>query len=77
MVSPRYISVKAGTRLTFSNDDQIEHTVTSGTPEARGDRFDVRLSGKGTTAAVDLTTPGVYRYFCDRHQYMRGEIRVN
>jgi len=36
----------------------------------------VRLEGKGAAAAVELGAPGVYEYFCRRHQSMRGEIRV-
>ena len=27
-------------------------------------------------ASVELREPGVYPYFCNRHQSMRGEIRV-
>ncbi|HEX7785896.1 MAG TPA: plastocyanin/azurin family copper-binding protein [Methylomirabilota bacterium] len=74
--TPGQIDVRAGTRLTWTNQDDIAHTVTSGTPEQREDRFDVALSGRGATASVELREPGVYPYFCRRHQSMRGEIRV-
>lgn len=74
---PGKLDVKAGTRVMWTNQDEIEHTVTAGTPEKRDGRFDLRLNGKGTTAGVEFTQPGVYTYFCDRHQHMRGEIRVN
>ncbi len=73
---PGQLEVKAGTRLAFTNQDDIAHTVTSGTPEQPDGRFDVRLEGKGAAAAVELGAPGVYEYFCRRHQSMRGEIRV-
>jgi len=73
---PGQLEVKAGTRLAFTNQDDIAHTVTSGTPEQPDGRFDVRLEGKGVAATVDLGAPGVYLYFCRRHQSMRGEIRV-
>ncbi len=73
---PGQLEVKTGTRLAFTNQDDIGHTVTSGTPEQPDGRFDVRLDGKGTAATVELREPGTYPYFCRRHQSMRGEIRV-
>lgn len=74
--TPGQIDVRAGTTLTWTNQDDIAHTVTSGTPEQRDDRFDVALSGRGASGSVLLREPGVYPYFCRRHQSMRGEIRV-
>ena len=75
--TPSPVAVEAGTRVTWTNQDDINHTVTSGTPENRDGRFDGKLSGKGTTFTFDFTQPGTYPYFCARHQSMRGEIRVN
>ena len=74
---PGQVDVKAGTRVTWTNGDEITHTVTSGTPAERGGRFAQRLEGRGAAATVELKTPGVYPYFCERHPSMRGEIRVN
>jgi len=73
----RAVEVKAGTAITWTNGDDIEHTVTSGDPEHRTGRFDQRLSGRGSTTTVKLSEPGIYPYFCDRHPSMRGEVRVN
>jgi len=73
---PTPIEVPAGTRVSFTNQDDITHTITSGTPESPDGKFSHRLEGKGATATVDLTKPGVYPYFCERHRSMRGEIRV-
>jgi plastocyanin len=74
---PGAVEVRAGTAVTWTNRDDIEHTVTSGDPEHRGGRFDLHLPGRGTTKTVTFNEPGVYPYFCDRHPSMRGEIRVN
>ena len=74
---PGQLEVKAGTRVTWTNGDEITHTVTSGTPAERDGRFAQRLEGRGAAATVELKTPGVYPYFCERHPSMRGEIRVN
>ncbi len=74
--SPGRLDVNAGTRVVWSNEDQIRHTVTSGTPESPDGRFDLTLADKGASGAVALAQPGLYPYFCARHPHMRGEIRV-
>lgn len=73
---PDQLEVKAGSRVTWTNQDDIEHTVTSGEPGTPDKRFEVKLSGKGARGQVELREPGVYAYFCSRHPSMRGEIRV-
>ena len=74
---PSTLEVKVGARVTWINQDDIAHTVTSGTPENRGGRFDARLNGKGSSFSFTFTQPGTYSFFCNRHQSMRGQIRVN
>src|SRR4026207_2588592 len=59
---PGQIEVPAGTRVTWTNQDDIAHTVTSGTPERREDRFDAALAGKGATASVGRREPGGLPY---------------
>jgi plastocyanin len=72
---PKQIEVKAGTAVTWINQDDIRHTVTSGTPENRDGRFDQPLAAGGKFTFT-FTQPGTYTFFCDRHQHMRGEIHV-
>jgi plastocyanin len=68
------ITVAAGTTVTWTNRDDIPHTVTAddGPPPAyrshpldTGDHF-ARLFDK----------PGTYRYFCSLHPKMRGTVIV-
>jgi len=73
---PGALEVRAGTRVTWTNQDDITHTVTSGRPGSPDGRFDVRLTGKGTSGSATFADPGVYPYFCTRHQSMRGEVVV-
>jgi len=73
---PTPIEVKAGTRVTWANADDITHTVTSGTPGSRDGRFNTPLAGKGATFSFTFPEAGTYAYFCDRHQSMRGVIYV-
>ena len=74
---PGHLEIKAGTSVTWTNQDDITHTVTSGTPETRDGRFGQRLEGKGTVTTDEFKEPGIYPYFCERHPSMRGEIRAN
>ncbi|MBI3014966.1 MAG: cupredoxin domain-containing protein [Candidatus Tectomicrobia bacterium] len=74
---PALLEVKAGTRVTWTNQDDILHTITSGTPESPDSRFNGRLQGKGSTFSFTFTQAGTYSYFCTRHNSMRGQIRVN
>jgi plastocyanin len=73
---PGQAEVAKGAAVTWTNQDDITHTVTSGTPDKRDGRFSAPLAGKGATTTVEFKEPGVYPYFCERHQSMRGEIRV-
>jgi plastocyanin len=73
---PSPIEVAAGSTVTWTNRDDILHTVTSGTPDARDERFDGTMNGSGTSYTVTFSEPGTYAYFCSRHESMRGEIRV-
>jgi plastocyanin len=74
---PGHLEIKAGTKVTWTNQDDITHTVTSGTPETRDGRFGQRLEGRNTATTIEFKEPGIYPYFCERHLSMRGEIRVN
>ena len=73
---PKQIEIKAGSQVTWINQDDIRHTVTSGTPENKDGRFDANLAGKGAKFSFTFVQPGTYSFFCDRHQHMRGEIAV-
>ena len=73
---PGRLEVKAGTTVTWVNQDEIQHTVTLGTLENRNGAVSLPLSGKGATASFTFDRPGDYEYFCERHQSMRGQIHV-
>ncbi|MGE3594481.1 MAG: plastocyanin/azurin family copper-binding protein [Dehalococcoidia bacterium] len=73
---PATLDLAAGETVTWTNRDDILHTVTSGTPDARDGRFDGAMNGAGTTYTITFSEPGTYAYFCSRHESMRGEVRV-
>jgi plastocyanin len=73
---PGALEVRAGDRITWTNEDDITHTVTSGAPGSPDGRFDIQLAGKGTRGSVRFPAPGAYAYFCAQHPSMRGEVLV-
>ena len=74
--APDTLRVKAGTRVVWSNADEIEHTITSGSPEKRDGPFRGVVDRRGATYSAVLERAGTYRYFCDRHRFMTGTVIV-
>jgi plastocyanin len=74
--SPGTLDVAAGSTVVWTNDDDIDHTVTSGMPDRAVAEFDGSLDGAGTTFSFTFHEVGFYPYFCDIHSVMRGTIRV-
>jgi plastocyanin len=70
------LEVPVGTRVIWTNRDQIEHTVSAGVPDRILADFGGTLPGKGSSFGVTFDRAGTYHYFCARHSFMRGEIRV-
>lgn len=73
---PLSLTVAKGTTVTWSNGDEVTHTVTSGAPGKKEARFAGRLEGKGAAYRHTFAEAGTYTYFCERHQAMTGEIVV-
>ena len=73
---PPALTVTAGTRVVWRNEDDILHTVTSLAGVAPGSGFHRVLDGKGSSIDLTFTEPGAYAYACERHPHMRGEVRV-
>ncbi len=69
--TPQEITVKAGTTITWTNRDDIPHTVVSTDETFKSKALDT--DDKFTTT---LTKPGTYPYFCSIHPKMTGKIIV-
>lgn len=66
--APDPLEVPAGTTITFTNLDMIDHTATAGTRDApRPEVFDGELAEQGATFVLALDEPGTYDYFCRIH----------
>lgn len=75
-VTPDTVRVPVGTTVRWTNGDQVEHTVTGGTPERRTAGWNASLATAGTSTRRRFERAGTYTYFCDRHQFMRGTVVV-
>ena len=87
--SPAELQVDAGTTVTWTNDDDVLHTVTSGRQAEQGvpgvsegkdprpdGTFEGQLDGESTTFEFTFDEPGTYAYYCDVHVGMVGEVVV-
>lgn len=69
---PPVATVKAGSTITFNNEDKAPHTVTAKNADAF-DSGDIKGRSKGT---VTVDKPGTYQYFCEFHAFMNGTLKV-
>ncbi|HEY1977671.1 MAG TPA: hypothetical protein VGG89_14050 [Candidatus Baltobacteraceae bacterium] len=70
---PEMIVVPAGSRVRFSNEDPLYHSIYS-TDEANG--FDLGYYDTGPGKTVTFTRPGVVPLRCHIHASMHGTIVV-
>jgi plastocyanin len=68
---PQRIRVKAGTTVTWINDDDAPHTITSSSKLFKSKALDTE-----DKFAFTFTTPGTYAYFCSLHPHMTGVVVV-
>jgi plastocyanin len=69
---PASITVKVGTKVTFTNEDGTIHTATSN-PSGLIDSGNLN---KGQSYTVTFTKAGTYHYICSIHQNMTGTVIV-
>lgn len=71
--APAEITVSPGTRVVWTNRDDIPHTVT-GADDPRAMRSQPLDTGE--SFGVTFMRPGIYRYFCSLHPHMQGTVVV-
>jgi plastocyanin len=69
--SPTTLTVAPGTTVTWTNDDDIPHTVV-----AKDKAFRSKPLDTGNQFTFTFATPGEYAYFCSLHPHMVGKIIV-
>ena len=69
--APQRITVKAGTTVTWINEDDIPHTVV-----ANQKAFKSKVLDTDDKYTFTFTTAGTYDYFCSLHPHMTGTVVV-
>lgn len=70
--SPTTVTVKVGQKITWTNDDSVDHNVTS----QSGEKIASSNFGKGGTFSFTPTKAGTISYVCTIHPGMDGKIIV-
>ena len=68
---PTEVTVPAGTTITWTNHDDIPHTVVS-TDKV----FKSKVLDTDEKFSFTFATPGTYPYFCSIHPKMTGKVVV-
>jgi amicyanin len=68
---PQRITVKAGTTVTWINEDDVPHTIVSSSKVFKSKALDT-----ADKFSFTFTTPGTYDYFCSVHPHMTGAVVV-
>ena len=71
--TPQTVTVKPGTKVTWTNDDTAIHSIKDTSPLATPVSQDL---GKDATFSITYDQPGTYSYICGIHQYMTGSVTV-
>lgn len=78
---PEEITSSVGSMVTWTNNDNVPHTVTSGVVEndvPKPDQvFDSSILNAGKTFSFVFDKAGEYDYYCMLHPYMTGKVVVN
>lgn len=70
--NPGTVTIKAGGKVTWTNDDSVGHDVTA-------DDFESGSPGGiqgGSTYSHTFKKPGTYDYVCSVHPGMKGSVKV-
>ena len=65
------VTVKPGTTVTWTNADDIPHTIV-----ARDGSFKSKVLDTGDRFSFTFAKPGQFGYFCSIHPHMTGTIVV-
>ena len=68
--APAQLTVKVGTTVTWTNHDDIPHTVVS------AGKFRSKTLDTDDGFSFTFTAAGEYKYFCSLHPHMTGMIKV-
>jgi plastocyanin len=68
--APAELKLKVGDTVTWTNHDDIPHTVVS------AGKFRSKTMDTDNSFSFTFTSAGDYKYFCSLHPHMTGMIKV-
>lgn len=68
--APNQLTVKVGDTVTWTNHDDIPHTVVS------AGKFRSKALDSDDSFSFTFSAAGDYQYFCSLHPHMTGSIKV-
>jgi plastocyanin len=68
--APAELKVKVGDTITWTNHDDIPHTIVS------AGKFRSKTLDTDNSFSFTFTAAGEYKYFCSLHPHMTGTIKV-
>lgn len=71
--APASITVKVGTKVTWTNQDTDAHTVTG---QNNAGPLNSQPLNTGQSYSYTFTTPGTYSYLCTIHPFMTATVTV-
>jgi plastocyanin len=69
--APPDLTIRVGTRVTWTNLDGTAHTAT-----ADAGSFDTGALQQGQSMTIQFNTPGTFTYHCSFHAFMMATIKV-
>lgn len=69
---PKAVTVKVGQKVTWTNDDSVDHNVAS----QSGETIKSQNFGKGATFSFTPTKAGAIKYVCTLHPGMDATLTV-
>ena len=71
--SPAALTIRSGSKVTWTNMDTAPHTVTIDSGPVK---FSSPTLQKGDSFTYTFTTPGTYSYYCAVHPDMTAKVIV-
>jgi len=71
--SPASITIKVGTKVTWTNGDEVKHNVAM---DDGAEGPSSQMLSKGDTYTYTFTKAGTFKYHCTPHPSMKGTVIV-
>ncbi len=77
--NPKAVNIAPGDTVTWTNNDSVGHTTTSGTPSGNqtGTVWDSSSLSPGATFSHTFQQNGIFEYFDQVHPWMTGVVTVS